>query len=179
MNCFEVSHFTLKCLAYLNIKSVLKEKENKGKTIILKDVPLSSHLAEIPWCSLWSPKEARSKPQTKTGQNWAWWCHKPGRVMRLMTHLMRCFLGEEENCWVQNSLNCTGEWFGSFMAVEGSDQGESFHLKSSWSDLNWPKEGKVEVFLPVFPDEARREEVVVRLIMYQQPNVKHWVRPLH
>ena len=39
------------------------------------------------------------------------------------------------------------------MVVEESDQGESFHLKSKdLSDLNfWPKGGKVEVFLSVFP----------------------------
>ena len=86
MNCFEVSHFTLKCLAYLNIKSVSKEKEKTaGKTIILKDVHLASHLAEIPCSFVVTPQR---QDQT-LNQNWSELSRmmpQTGRVMRLMTH---------------------------------------------------------------------------------------------
>ena len=89
MNCFEVSHFTLKCLAYFNIKSVSKEKKKtRGKTIILKDVHLASHMAERPWCFVVTPQR---QDQT-LNQNWSelsLMMPQTGRVMRLMTHVMR------------------------------------------------------------------------------------------
>lgn len=180
MNCFEVSHFTLKCLAYLNIKSVSKEeKENKGKNNNSERCALiiPSGWDTLVFCG--HPKEARSNPQPKLvriepddATNW--------QGDEVDDSFNEAFWGEEDNCWSKIAWTKAGEWFGSFMVVEGSDQGESFHLKSKGlSDFNfWPKGGQSGGFLISFSRfGARREEVVVRLIMYQQPNVKHWVRP--